>query len=433
MSVLSERPNGVVEAGPLALADSVVEAWGSLFLVRWRGDHGGFEYLMTPLDDVRLMESENGSADPAGPDRATLASWLRTMAPAGDAAAVASGSGWGAGGLVFGIPGEAAGPVEGLSGGAAAQSFAQPIRTALRYSERTGSYTPEGVTEADREEAREVLRRSVPSTTDGDDGPATTGFTLPAEEYAEQLATVKGGLESGDIYQAVVSVGVWSEALAPFGEHVARVAARFADAEFGYCVRWNRADGYFGFNSLPHVLLRDEAIETRVLAGTRRRSESEEESPEAERHAAEHLMLVDVERSDFVRICEVDSVQVMRRETVYAGVSEYLATTVRGRVRAEVDWAEVVVNAFPRAVVVGAPKAAALAYLSRLEDRSRGFYGGVTGLVSADRRELLSIVNVAYAERTGDRVLARAGGGITRRSTPEAELAELTVKLEPHQ
>src|SRR5262249_24794639 len=152
----------------------------------------------------------------------------------------------------------------------------------------------------------------------------------------------------------------------------------------------------------------------------------------AERHAAEHVMLVDVERSDFARVCEAGSVETLPRETLSAGVSEYLSTTVRGRLRAGVDWAEVVVNSFPRAVVVGAPKRMALTYLPRLEDGPRGFYGGVTGVVGRDCRSLLSIDNVAYAERAGDRVLARCGGGITHRSTPEAELAELRVKLEPH-
>jgi anthranilate synthase component 1 len=143
-------------------------------------------------------------------------------------------------------------------------------------------------------------------------------------------------------------------------------------------------------------------------------------------------MLVDVERSDFARVCEVGTVEALPCETLDAGESQYLSTTVRGRLKVGFDWAAVVVNSFPRAVVVGAPKAAALTYLARLEDRPRGYYGGVTGVVGRDG-SLLSIVNVAYAERTGDEVLARCGGGITHRSTAAAELAELEVKLEPHQ
>jgi anthranilate/para-aminobenzoate synthase component I len=430
MSALVEAPRDVV-ADPLALADEVVAAWGSLFMVRRRRPGGGFEYLMTPLDEVQFFESPDSEAE----NRAALAAWLRSAAPPTSAASGDLGSGWGAGDLVFGIAGEAAGPFEGLPARPAARAFAQPVRTALRYDEGTGRYAAEGLTKTDREEAREVLDQALPATATAtrEGGPATAGFTLPTTEYSRQLDAVMQGLECGDLYQAVVSVGVRSRALVPFGEHVARVGARFANTDFGYCVRWDRDSGYFGFCSLPHLLLSDRAIETRVLAGTRRRSQDEAVSPEAQRHAAEHLMLVDVERSDFARVCEVGTVEALPRETLNAGESEYLSTTVRGRLRAGVDWATVVVNSFPRAVVVGAPKAAALAYLARLEDRPRGYYGGVTGVVGRDRRSLHSIVNVAYAERTGDEVLARCGGGITHRSTAAAELAELEVKLEPHQ
>ena len=431
MSALAEAPRGVV-ADPLALADEVVAAWGSLFMVRRRGPAGGFEYLMTPLDEVRFFEPSGDEAD----DREALAAWLRSLAPPADGASTGPNPRCGAGDLVFGIAGEAAGPLEGLPGGAAPRAFAQPVRTALRYDEGTGRYTADGLTKADREEALDVFYQALPApaaaAADGGQGPVTEGFTLPATEYSRQLDAVLEGLECGDLYQAVVSVGVGSRALAPFGEHVARVGARFANTDFGYCVRWDRDSGYFGFCSLPHLLLRDGAIETRVLAGTRRRSQDEALSPEAERHAAEHLMLVDVERSDFARVCEVGTVEALPLETLDAGESEYLSTTVRGRLRADVDWATAAVNSFPRAVVVGAPKAAALTYLARLEDQPRGYYGGVTGVAGRDG-SLLSIVNVAYAERTGDEVYARCGGGITHRSTAAAELAELEVKLEPHQ
>jgi anthranilate/para-aminobenzoate synthase component I len=431
MSAIAEASKGVV-ADPLALADEVVAAWGSLFMVRRRRPGGDFEYLMTPLDEVRFFEPPDGEAGGVE-DRAALAAWLRSAGTPAGVPAADPGSGWGVGDLVFGIAGDAAGPLEGLPGAAAPRAFAPPVRTALRYEEGTGRYVAEGLTKADREEAREVLDQAMSAAPSRGEGPATAGFTLPAAEYSRQLNAVTQALERGDLYQAVVSVGVRSRALVPFGEHVARVGARFANTDFGYCVRWDRGSGFFGFCSLPHLLLHDGAIETRVLAGTRRRAQEEAVSLEARRHAAEHLMLVDVERSDFARVCEVGTVEALPRETLDAGESEYLSTTVRGRLRAGVDWAAAVVNSFPRAVVVGAPKAAALAYLARLEDRPRGHYGGVTGVVGRDRRSLLSIVNVAYAERTGDEVLARCGGGITHRSTAAAELAELEVKLEPHQ
>ena len=55
MSAVAEAPGGVV-ADPLVLADDVIAAWGSLFMARRRRPGGGFEYLMTPLDEVRFLE-----------------------------------------------------------------------------------------------------------------------------------------------------------------------------------------------------------------------------------------------------------------------------------------------------------------------------------------------------------------------------------------
>lgn len=427
-------------AAPLALADELVKLWGGLFLLRRRMADGWFEYLIAPLDAPRLLRREDSCTSGGRLDRAGLAEWLRSVrAVDGDASPDRRSTlSWGAGDLVFGIAGETAGLIDAATTrehGTEPLAFAQIVRTALHYSEKTARYEAIGVTPEARQEAAEVLEAAASSVTS--DPPAvagamTTSLTIASEEYAHRLARVKAALARGDLYQAVVAVTVSADALQPFGDQVARVADAFRNADFGYCVRWDEQRGYFGFCSLPHVVMRGAEIETCVLAGTRCASEARDDSPEAARHAAEHVMLVDVERSELARICRVGSVVTSPRETVLAGASEYLATRLGGRLRAGVDWADVVVNSFPRAVVVGAPKVAALRCLSALEDTPRGFYGGVTGVVSRDRESMTSIVNVAYAERSGDRVLARCGGGITEMSTAEAELAELDIKLEPY-
>ena len=145
---------------------------------------------------------------------------------------------------------------------------------------------------------------------------------------------------------------------------------------------------------------------------------------------AENVMIVDLVRNDLGRVCEWGSVEVPSLLAVepHPGL-HHLVSTVRGRLRPGIGWAEVLDATFPPGSVTGAPKLAALGAIDRLET-------GVTGGLLRGRRLGRRRPPTRRPQRRHPHVLVRppsevrfgTGGGITWDSTPEGEWAETELK-----
>ncbi len=144
---------------------------------------------------------------------------------------------------------------------------------------------------------------------------------------------------------------------------------------------------------------------------------------------AENVMIVDLVRNDFGRVCEYGSVTVPSLLAVeeHPGLV-HLVSTVAGRLRAGMGWPELLDATFPPGSITGAPKISAMGHIDILEPASRGVYCGAVGWVDADRRE--GELNVAIRSFWVERGILRfgTGGGITYDSDPEREWQETVLK-----
>jgi para-aminobenzoate synthetase component 1 len=106
----------------------------------------------------------------------------------------------------------------------------------------------------------------------------------------------------------------------------------------------------------------------------------------------------------------------------------HLVSTVEGRLRAGLGWADAIDATFPPGSVTGAPKLAALGHITALEPASRQVYCGGVGWVDADARR--GALNVAIRTFWFDdgHIRFGTGGGITWDSDPAGEWAETELK-----
>ncbi|MGZ4717477.1 MAG: anthranilate synthase component I family protein [Acidimicrobiales bacterium] len=144
---------------------------------------------------------------------------------------------------------------------------------------------------------------------------------------------------------------------------------------------------------------------------------------------AENVMIVDLVRNDLGRVCEWGSVQVPALLAIepHPGLV-HLVSTVEGRLRPGLGWAEAIDATFPPGSVTGAPKLAALDHISRLEPVDRGVYCGAVGWVDADlgQGELNVAIRTFWIEDGS--LHFGTGGGITWDSSPAGEWAETELK-----
>lgn len=191
-------------------------------------------------------------------------------------------------------------------------------------------------------------------------------------------------------------------------------------------------------SSSPEIFLTvgtDRWVSSLPIKGTRPRGSSFAEDErlraelvDSEKERAENLMIVDLMRNDIGRVSEVGTVEVTSLLAVesYAQVHQ-LVSTVRGRLRADLDPLDAVLACFPAGSMTGAPKRNATVILDRLERRSRGIYSGAFGYFGLDGRiDLAMVIRSIVIDPQGATI--GSGGGITALSDPEDELAEVKLK-----
>jgi para-aminobenzoate synthetase component 1 len=147
--------------------------------------------------------------------------------------------------------------------------------------------------------------------------------------------------------------------------------------------------------------------------------------------AAEHIMIVDLERNDLGAICVPGSVRWPRlmRVQPMTGV-EHLVSRVDGVVREDISWAGVVRAMFPGGSVTGAPKVAALDHINALEPVGRGASMGALGTVWPNGDFELALTIRTFAIRDG-RIHLWVGGGVVWDSDPQSEVEESWIKARP--
>jgi para-aminobenzoate synthetase component 1 len=147
--------------------------------------------------------------------------------------------------------------------------------------------------------------------------------------------------------------------------------------------------------------------------------------------AAEHVMIVDLERNDLSRVCAPGSVHwpELMAQRELAGVT-HLVSTVEGRLGDGVGLAEILEATFPGGSVTGAPKIAALDLIAALEPVGRGASMGALGVLRPDGDFDLALTIRTFAVADG-RAHLWVGGGIVWDSDAEAEIEESWLKARP--
>ena len=222
----------------------------------------------------------------------------------------------------------------------------------------------------------------------------------------------------------------------PLLEHPAALYARLrrqSPAWYGACLAY---DDFAILSNSPELFLRvtprddgSRRVVTRPIKGTRPRAEGmDRELLDSVKDGAELNMIVDLERNDLGRVCEIGSVRVTERRTVEAHPTVYHGVaTVEGVLRDDVTFVDLLRAAFPGGSVTGAPKIRAMQIIEELEPVRRGPYCGAIGYLAADGSMEFNVAIRTMVVK-GGLVHIPVGGGIVADSDPAAEYEETLVK-----
>jgi para-aminobenzoate synthetase component 1 len=248
--------------------------------------------------------------------------------------------------------------------------------------------------------------------------------TWSPADYAAAIETVREAIREGDVYQ----VNLVQHLRADFAGDPLALATALAPLRplEGAALQ---GDGWTIVSASPELLLqkRGRVVRTMPIKGTRPAGVPIESAKDA----AEHVMIVDLERNDLSRVCVPGSVRwpELLVERQLAGVT-HLVATVEGELRPEVTLTELLAAVLPGGSVTGCPKSSALELIAALEPVGRGASMGALGRIYAngDLDLALTIRTFAVVE---DEIHLCVGGGIVWDSEADAEIEESWVKARP--
>ena len=273
----------------------------------------------------------------------------------------------------------------------------------------------------------------LPSPPHGADG-ARWQPNVTKGQFLAMVDAAREYILSGDAYQVVPS----HRFRKPLGANpfdVYRCLRAINPSPYMFFVALGGDRHIVGTSPEKLVQVEGRRVETRPLAGTRRRGADAAEDQRLERELltdlkerAEHVMLVDLGRNDVGRVAKPGTVAVDRLMEVerYSHVM-HISSTVSGQLRDGKTSLDALRAAFPAGTVSGAPKIRAMEVIAELEPEQRGVYAGSLGYVSfgGNMDMAITLRTVVVAEGIA---YVQAGCGVVADSKPEREYEETLEK-----
>ncbi|KAB2926392.1 MAG: anthranilate synthase component I [Bacteroidetes bacterium] len=280
---------------------------------------------------------------------------------------------------------------------------------------------------------REILRKPVPSEGDATRlGPLEQPTTR--EQYEAMVRRSLSYIVEGDVFQVLPSHRIRRKFEGdPF--QVYRMLRLINPSPYMY---------YFSLNGLaiagssPELLVRveNDTVETRPIAGTRKRGSTPAEDDafaadllNDQKEVAEHLMLIDLGRNDIGRISEYGKVEVDEYMVIerYSHVM-HIVSNVRGTLRKGMTALDAFFSCFPAGTLTGAPKIRAMEIIAGMEPVKRGIYGGAIGYLDFSGN-LDTCIAIRTTVIKDGYAYFQAGAGIVYDSVPSREYQETLDKM----
>ena len=183
------------------------------------------------------------------------------------------------------------------------------------------------------------------------------------------------------------------------------------------------------------IQIKDRIAHTRPIKGTRPRGNTIEEDEKnklelinSEKDKSELLMIVDLERNDFSKVCKPGTVKVKELFALeeYATVF-HLVSTIEGELQDDVSAVNVMKECFPGGSITGAPKIRAMEIIEELEGLKRNIYTGAIGYFDFRGNSDFNIA-IRTILKKDNKAYFGVGGGITYESIEEDEYLETLDK-----
>ncbi len=254
------------------------------------------------------------------------------------------------------------------------------------------------------------------------------------DEYVQSVNKIKQHIRRGDIYEMNYCMEFFGEG-API-DPVEVFLSLSETSKTPFSAFYRMGNSYLMCASPERFLKKTgNKIVSQPIKGTSKRGENSYEDAlaaqllsKSEKEKSENVMIVDLVRNDLSKTCNHVTVDELFGIYTFRQWHQ-MVSTVRGELRPDLDFMDVIKNSFPMGSMTGAPKIRAMELIEEYEKTKRGLYSGAVGYITPDGDFDLNVVIRSILYNSSSNYLSfQAGSAITANSVPEAEYEECLLK-----
>ena len=253
------------------------------------------------------------------------------------------------------------------------------------------------------------------------------------EEYKDAITKMKNYISTGDMYIANMTQRFYCNNYED-SFYIYEKLRSINKAPFSASLNFN---DFQIISSSPErfIQIKDNKAHTRPIKGTRPRGTNKDEDEKnrlelinSEKDKAELLMVVDLERNDFSKVCKPHTVKVTElfKLEEYATVF-HLVSTIEGELKDTVSAVKFIKECFPGGSITGTPKIRTMEIIEELEGLKRNIYTGAIGYFDFRGNSDFNIA-IRTIVKKDNKAYFGVGGGITYDSIEEDEYNETLDK-----
>jgi len=267
----------------------------------------------------------------------------------------------------------------------------------------------------------------------------SSNFTC--KDYIQTIEKIQEHIRRGDTYQTNLTQQLRAEL--PENLNARKIFRRLRKNHPAPFAAFLKRENDYVVSISPErfVKIQNSSIEASPIKGTRPRGITPEEDLQlrkellsSEKDLAENVMIVDLLRNDIGRICRFGSVKIEKLCDLETHPTLYhLVSTVRGELRENIEFSDILKAVFPCGSITGAPKIRTMRIIDELETAPRGLSMGAIGYsIQSSKFNVQNSIDLNVAIRTmvvkDNEAIFNVGGGIVIDSVPDLEYEETLVK-----
>jgi len=267
-------------------------------------------------------------------------------------------------------------------------------------------------------------------------------------DYLTTFEKIKAYIQSGDVYQINYTLK-YRFILQGNIQQFYSALRHTQPVEFGALLHFSKTK-IVSLSPELFVSKKENKLTSKPMKGTAKRGQTVAEDKQIikaftadTKIASENVMIVDLIRNDFGKICEIGSVKVNNLFQVETFKSIHqMTSTVYGQLKDSISIAEVFKALFPCGSITGAPKIRAMQIINDIETEPRGVYTGAIGYFLPDDQFCFNVpIRTILIEEDNDENENQnenlmnethcemgIGGGIVHQSDADEEFNECLLK-----